>query len=133
MTCCGSSFPYPRNWKAAHPMSPIRAQGINMALRDAVVAANHLVPALHAGAPTEQVLSRIQSEREVEIVRAQTLQLREARGQRWARERPWLMKPMLSLLPVLTRPAFVKQWMAASWFRQQRELRHGVTKVELRV
>jgi 2-polyprenyl-6-methoxyphenol hydroxylase-like FAD-dependent oxidoreductase len=29
---------------AAHPMSSIRAQGINMALRDAVVAANHLVP-----------------------------------------------------------------------------------------
>ncbi len=28
---------------AAHPMSPIRAQGINLALRDAAVAANHLV------------------------------------------------------------------------------------------
>lgn len=31
---------------AAHPMSPIRAQGINMALRDSIVAANHLVPVL---------------------------------------------------------------------------------------
>lgn len=31
---------------AAHPMSPIRAQGINLALRDVVVMANHLVPIL---------------------------------------------------------------------------------------
>jgi len=33
---------------AAHPMSPFGAQGINIALRDAVVAANHFVPALLA-------------------------------------------------------------------------------------
>ena len=31
---------------AAHPMSPVRAQDINLALRDAVVTANHLVPVL---------------------------------------------------------------------------------------
>lgn len=31
---------------AAHPMSPVAAQGINVALQDAVVAAQHLVPAL---------------------------------------------------------------------------------------
>ena len=31
---------------AAHPMSPVGAQGINIALRDALVAANHLGPAL---------------------------------------------------------------------------------------
>ncbi|HSM84375.1 MAG TPA: FAD-dependent oxidoreductase, partial [Nodosilinea sp.] len=34
---------------AAHPMSPVRAQGINMALRDAIAAANHLVPVFKAG------------------------------------------------------------------------------------
>lgn len=31
---------------AAHPMSPVGAQGINIALRDAVVAANHFIPQL---------------------------------------------------------------------------------------
>jgi len=118
---------------AAHPMSPIRAQGINMALRDAIVAANHLVPALRAGNVTETVLAAIQTEREEEVVRSQTLQYREAAGQRWARERPWLMKPMLALVPFLTRPEFMKRMMANSWLRQQRELRHGVTRVELRV
>ena len=35
---------------AAHTMSPVGAQGLNIAIRDAVVAANHLVPALEAGA-----------------------------------------------------------------------------------
>jgi 2-polyprenyl-6-methoxyphenol hydroxylase-like FAD-dependent oxidoreductase len=58
---------------AAHPMSPIRAQGINMALRDAVVAANHLVPTLRAGGDVSGALAAIQREREPEIAKAQTL------------------------------------------------------------
>lgn len=44
----------PRWWRpglivlgdAAHPMSPVGAQGINVALQDAVVAARHLLPAM---------------------------------------------------------------------------------------
>lgn len=77
---------------AAHPMSPVRAQGINLALRDAVVAANHLVP-LVAGSPDpariDAACRAIQSEREPEIVRAQTLQRREAQGQGDARAGSW--------------------------------------------
>src|SRR5262249_53446151 len=34
---------------AAHPMSPVGGQGVNIALRDALVAANHLVPVLTVG------------------------------------------------------------------------------------
>lgn len=34
---------------AAHPMSPLRAQGLNMAVRDALVAAEWLLPLLSAG------------------------------------------------------------------------------------
>jgi 2-polyprenyl-6-methoxyphenol hydroxylase-like FAD-dependent oxidoreductase len=36
-------------------MSPIRAQGINMALRDSIVAANYLVPLLQAEATHQAI------------------------------------------------------------------------------
>lgn len=117
---------------AAHPMSPIRAQGINMALRDAVVAANHLVPALRAG-EVDGALAAVQREREPEIATAQRLQYREARGQRWARERPWLMKPMLALVPRLMRSTAIRNAIQRTWLEQQRPLRMGVTEVHLRV
>jgi 2-polyprenyl-6-methoxyphenol hydroxylase-like FAD-dependent oxidoreductase len=118
---------------AAHPMSPIRAQGINMALRDAVVAANHLVPALRAGGDLDAALAAIQREREREVVRAQALQYREARGQRWARERPWLMRPLLALVPWLMRSERIQGLIQTSWLRQQRPLRMGVCEVRLAV
>jgi 2-polyprenyl-6-methoxyphenol hydroxylase-like FAD-dependent oxidoreductase len=114
---------------AAHPMSPVRAQGINMALRDAIVAANHLVPALQAGGDLTAAGAALTRERMREIQRIQTLQIREVRGQRWARKRPWLMKPMLRIAPALTSRA----WVQRAWLRQQRELRFGVTEVSLRV
>jgi 2-polyprenyl-6-methoxyphenol hydroxylase-like FAD-dependent oxidoreductase len=113
---------------AAHPMSPVRAQGINMALRDAIVAANHLVSAAPGDDPTD-ALAAIQLEREPEIVRVQTLQMREVRGQRWARERPWLMKPLLAIAPLFANAEFTKR----AWLRQQREFRFGVTEVKLNV
>jgi len=118
---------------AAHPMSPIRAQGINMALRDAVVAANHLVPALRDGGDVDAALAAIQREREPEVRKAQALQYREARGQRWARERPWLMKPLLALVPRIMGSARLRGMIQKSWLRQQRPLRMGFADVQLRV
>ena len=114
---------------AAHPMSPIRAQGINMALRDAIVAANHLVPAAQNGQDLEPACAAIAREREREIIPVQKLQLREVRGQRWAREKPWLMGPLLKLAPAIGRlPGIEKMFL---W--QQKPLRFGVTKVQLEV
>jgi 2-polyprenyl-6-methoxyphenol hydroxylase-like FAD-dependent oxidoreductase len=55
---------------AAHPMSPIRAQGINMALRDVIVAANYLVPLLlqdSGFAALDAALLQIQAERQPEM------------------------------------------------------------------
>jgi 2-polyprenyl-6-methoxyphenol hydroxylase-like FAD-dependent oxidoreductase len=62
---------------AAHPMAPVRAQGINLALRDAIVAANYLVPVQeHCD---EQAFAAagaaIQRERQPEIAAIQALQL----------------------------------------------------------
>ena len=55
---------------AAHTMSPVGAQGLNVALRDAVVAANQLVPALRdeaADASLDAAARRIEAERGPEI------------------------------------------------------------------
>jgi flavin-dependent dehydrogenase len=70
---------------AAHPMSPVRAQGINLALRDAVVAANHLVPVLRGdgeASALDTACRAVQAEREPEIARpdAPASRGRRARG-----------------------------------------------------
>jgi 2-polyprenyl-6-methoxyphenol hydroxylase-like FAD-dependent oxidoreductase len=62
---------------AAHTMSPSGGQGLNVAIRDTFVAANHLVPALQQGSPVDQALfQRIQAEREPEIDALQAGQIR---------------------------------------------------------
>jgi 2-polyprenyl-6-methoxyphenol hydroxylase-like FAD-dependent oxidoreductase len=50
---------------AAHAMSPIGGVGINLAIQDAVAAANILVPALHQGAVTQVHLRAVQRRREL--------------------------------------------------------------------
>jgi hypothetical protein len=62
---------------AAHTMSPSGGQGLNVAIRDTFVAANHLVPALQQGAPVDEALfQRIQAERQPEIDALQAGQVR---------------------------------------------------------
>ncbi|MEG4218750.1 FAD-dependent monooxygenase [Microcoleus sp. Pol14C6] len=115
---------------AAHPMSPVRAQGINMALRDVIVGANHLVPLLKAGANCEDIdlaLSRIQAEREPEIIRAQQLQAQEA----WKGEQ--LRKNGLLRLLMMQAAPFLGEKIKQFWVKGQYELRQGVTQVKLLV
>ena len=62
---------------AAHPMSPVGAQGINIALRDALVAANHLAPLAAGRAEPRALLAaceRIRDERLPEVRVIQRLQ-----------------------------------------------------------
>jgi 2-polyprenyl-6-methoxyphenol hydroxylase-like FAD-dependent oxidoreductase len=111
---------------AAHPLSPVRAQGINLALRDAWVAAQELLPLLGgdqqgAAAALEPALARIEAQRRPEVSRLQALQAAEtARGQLLL-DRPWLRHLLSSGAPVLG-PA-----IAARWRHDQRQLRQGVT------
>ena len=117
---------------AAHPMSPVRAQGINLALRDAVVAANHLVPALRGGGGASAVdaaCRAAQAEREPEIVRAQKLQRREAAGQGDARSGSW----RFGLTKRLARRMGRYRWAQAAWLGRQHALRFGSKEVKLRI
>jgi 2-polyprenyl-6-methoxyphenol hydroxylase-like FAD-dependent oxidoreductase len=62
---------------AAHPMSPVGAQGINIALRDALVAGNHLAPLAAGPADPRALLAaceRINGERLPEVRAIQRLQ-----------------------------------------------------------
>ena len=124
---------------AAHPMSPVRAQGINMALRDAWVAGARLLPLLkpapgpsQPGAPPTEttaitaldaVLAAIEAERRPEITTLQALQAAEAaRGDRLRRQ-SWLRNG-LALAAPLVGPA-----IAAHWSHQQQPLRQGLSEL----
>jgi 2-polyprenyl-6-methoxyphenol hydroxylase-like FAD-dependent oxidoreductase len=83
---------------AAHTLSPVGAQGLNLALRDAIVAANHLVPALRAhGGPAaiDAAAERVEAERVPEIRAVQRIQ---AIGPRIALSRRWFGEPIRKLL-----------------------------------
>jgi 2-polyprenyl-6-methoxyphenol hydroxylase-like FAD-dependent oxidoreductase len=117
---------------AAHPMSPVRAQGINLALRDAVVAANHLVPVLRGdGEPraVDAACRAVKVEREPEIARAQKLQRREAAGQGDARSGSWRFE----LTKRLARRMGRNRWAQAAWLKRQHDLRFGSKEVKLKI
>jgi 2-polyprenyl-6-methoxyphenol hydroxylase-like FAD-dependent oxidoreductase len=108
---------------AAHPMSPVRAQGINMALRDAWVASVHLVPLLRSGATgaaLDQVLATIEAERQPEITALQRLQAAEASRGEQLRDQAWLRCGLALAAPIVG-PA-----VAAHWIHQQQPLRLGL-------
>ena len=87
---------------AAHPMSPVGAQGINIALRDALVAANQLGPPLLRGAAPGELdaaAARIASERLPEVKEIQAIQNRAPavimQRTRWAQIVVRVLGPLL--------------------------------------
>jgi 2-polyprenyl-6-methoxyphenol hydroxylase-like FAD-dependent oxidoreductase len=113
---------------AAHPMSPVGGQGINLALRDTLVAANHLCPVLTGtcqASALDDAARRVQEERMPEIATMQELQRRQAR---------LLFEPRrlgnritLWLLPLLARSGLV----ALLFRRRMSRFAHGVVPVRL--
>lgn len=115
---------------AAHPMSPIRAQGINMALRDVVVAANYLVPLLQSQpdlAAIDAVLPQIQAEREPEIIQIQQLQQAEVAQAEQLRNNALMRYGVSRLAPL------IRSLIRQSWLNRQLQLRQGFTQVYLKI
>ncbi len=115
---------------AAHPMSPIRAQGINVALRDVIVAVNHLVPVLTQETENKEidrVFSQIQKEREPEIIRIQQLQKEEGRQHEILPKNLFLRKIVFRLARLANKA------VRLSWIQRQKKMRQGVTLVKLEV
>ena len=62
---------------AAHAMSPVGGQGLNLAIRDSIIAANHLIPTLTRSSnenKLDETTKKIQAERSTEIETIQRLQ-----------------------------------------------------------
>jgi 2-polyprenyl-6-methoxyphenol hydroxylase-like FAD-dependent oxidoreductase len=60
---------------AAHAMSPIGGVGINLAIQDAVAAANLLAAGLRRGPPSDADLARVQRRRTLPTVATQAIQV----------------------------------------------------------
>jgi 2-polyprenyl-6-methoxyphenol hydroxylase-like FAD-dependent oxidoreductase len=115
---------------AAHPMSPIRAQGINMALRDVIVATNYLVPVLQQSpnlATIDIAIAQIQAEREPEIIEIQRLQKAEVAQAELMHNYPILRHAVSRLAPVISGR------IRHSWLDRQLQLRQGFTPVSLKI
>ncbi len=115
---------------AAHPMSPIRAQGINMALRDVIVATNHLVPALQQSpnlTAIDTALAQIQTEREPEIIEIQRLQQAEVAQAELMHNYPILRHAASLLAPA------IGGRIRHRWLDRQLQLRRGFSQVDLKV
>ena len=112
---------------AAHPMSPIGGQGINVALRDALVAANHLCPVLTAGGDPSAIdaaTQRVRDERWPEVEAVQ--QLQESQGREFFNDR-LSIRLAFRLLPFLMRTGIL-QWVRR---KETRLLSDGVVPVRL--
>ncbi len=84
---------------AAHPMSPVGAQGINIALRDAIVLANELGPELLGGGGADrldQAAEQFETERRSEVEKIQAAQNRGGTRLKGIQA----MAPVLRLLPM---------------------------------
>lgn len=115
---------------AAHTMSPVGGQGINIALRDAIVAANHLVPVLSQPiAPSPRLdaaLFEIERERVEEIVPLQRLQ---SLGPRIMLNRNWWGDPLRRILGTLLSFPFIQSRIGAN----ATAFPFGITEVKLEV
>jgi 2-polyprenyl-6-methoxyphenol hydroxylase-like FAD-dependent oxidoreductase len=114
---------------AAHTSSPVGGQGLNLALRDAIVAANHLVPALRAGAgpaALDAAAARAEAERLPEIAAVQRAQ---ALPPRIILSRAWWGEPARRALALLVQSPLGRRGAGA----QARLFAFGTTDVKLAV
>jgi 2-polyprenyl-6-methoxyphenol hydroxylase-like FAD-dependent oxidoreductase len=106
---------------AAHTMSPVGGQGVSIAVRDAIVAANHiLAEARDVDAIDDAVLARIEAERRPEIEKMQAFQVRAGKINDAPPIAQWLIA---TIVPIVTK------LQGASYLR---ELQFGVTDVRMK-
>jgi 2-polyprenyl-6-methoxyphenol hydroxylase-like FAD-dependent oxidoreductase len=109
-------------------MAPNGGQGINMALRDALVAANHLCPVLTRGgdaAVIDAAARQVAAERMPEIVAIQEHQRKQT--QTFLRSDRFLSRLAMRFLPFLAKSGLLRLLLG----NRLRSLRDGVVPVRL--
>jgi 2-polyprenyl-6-methoxyphenol hydroxylase-like FAD-dependent oxidoreductase len=109
-------------------MSPNGGQGINMALRDALVAANHLCPVLtrgNAAADIDAAAGQVAAERMPEIVAIQEHQRKQTRT--FLGSDRFSSRLAMRLLPLLVKSNLLRLLMGKRLWA----LQHGVVPVRL--
>lgn len=115
---------------AAHPMAPNRAQGINMALRDAIVVANHMSEVDKRNGPVpDDVFQAIQAEREPEVEAVQKMQLTEWRKVELISTPGLPYQGFKAVASTFGRFRFAQN----IWLHEQKGLRDGVLPVNLKI
>jgi 2-polyprenyl-6-methoxyphenol hydroxylase-like FAD-dependent oxidoreductase len=94
---------------AAHAMSPIGGVGINLAIQDAVAAANILGPVLQKGMPSLRDLKKVQKRREFPTKVIQAFQVAAQN---------FILAPTLAAMRTPKPPLLVKILNAWPWARQ---------------
>jgi 2-polyprenyl-6-methoxyphenol hydroxylase-like FAD-dependent oxidoreductase len=94
---------------AAHAMSPIGGVGINLAIQDAVAAANILGPVLQKGVPRLRDLKKVQKRREFPTRVIQAFQVAAQN---------FILAPTLAAMQTPKPPLLVKMLNAWPWARQ---------------
>ena len=94
---------------AAHAMSPIGGVGINLAIQDAVAAANILGPVLQKGVPRFADLKKVQARREFPVRVIQAFQVFAQNA---------ILAPTLQARETPKPPAIVKLFDGWPWLRQ---------------
>jgi len=113
---------------AAHPMAPNGGQGINMALRDALIAANHLCPVLTRGSTAtdlDAAARRVAEDRMPEIIAIQEHQRKQT--QTFLRSDRFSSRLAMRLLPLLAKSRLAHLLIG----KRLRSLQHGVVPVRL--
>jgi 2-polyprenyl-6-methoxyphenol hydroxylase-like FAD-dependent oxidoreductase len=114
---------------AAHTMSPVGGQGLNVALRDAITAANQLVPALRGDARPDRLdaaARAVEAERVPEIA---AIQRAQALPPRIVLSRAWWGEPLRRVAALGVRSGLGRRFAAAP----ARLFLFGASPIRLRV
>jgi 2-polyprenyl-6-methoxyphenol hydroxylase-like FAD-dependent oxidoreductase len=114
---------------AAHTTSPVGGQGLNLALRDAIVAANHLVPALRSGGPPEALDAAARAASAERLPEIEAVQRLQAQAPRVLLSNAWWGEPLRRLAALALRSGLAARPASAGF----RLFAFGAVPVKLRV